>query len=536
MPRKTTKPTLTQRADAAEARVRIERANLATRALREQGKVLASLAGVRRGSIPRAGATSVRQGPAASFGSYDAAVKTRLNQQRSAPLAPADAHLDSRTLDAIRRDTQGLYRNNPLARAIVSRMADAVCGPQGPNLVLMSSDDEWNREASAKFWRWASNADRGPGESFDALGRQSLMSAVRAIPVSWQIDGDIGCIYLTDGSCRLVEASEIASPPRLGNGPEVVNGIELDGDGRPAAVWLAHASDSRGYDRRKFSRMPWGAVTLLPNPTHRRLNQIRGEPGLAACLRLLDLVDDGIDATILAYRAAVYTALVHKVADPRSFIDSAISQTAAVDGASNPAESGAPQDIAWEPLGTMVIGPDDDIKQIDPKHPTQQFDPFLKTLVRYIGADPGLPLELVMLDASQTNYHGFKSAVGNAYRGIAWQQFVIGEWLHTLAAWRLGLWIQSGELSGAPADWDAFDWRFPGPPIIDPKLEAEAGVIAFSQRQKSREQILTDQGYTGSVADLDRKIAAELARMRELGIEPVAMPGSPQAAANPTTP
>lgn len=527
--------TPTQRAEAAEARARIEKARLEVKATRMRSSILREFAGTRRGSIARHGSSSVRQGPASSFNSYDAAVKTRINQARSATLAPADLHLDSRTLDIIRRDTQALYRNNPLARAIVSRIADSVCGPQGPNLVLMSSDQTFNREAARMFWRWASNLDRGPGDSFDALGRQTLMQAVRSIPVCWQVDGDLGCIYLADGSCRLVEATEIANPARTVTRAEIVNGIELDADGRPAAVWLAHASDTRGYQRQRFTRIGWGGITLLPNPTHRRLNQIRGEPGLAACVRYLDLTDDGIDATILAYRAAVYTALVMKVADPKGFVDSAISQTAAVDGASNPAASGAPQELAWEPLGTMVIGQNDDITQIKPEHPTQQFDPFLKTLVRYIGADPGVPLELAMLDASQTNYHGFKSAVGNAYRGFAWQQFIIGEWLHTLTAWRIGMWIQSGELQ-APDDWDAFEWRFPGPPIIDPKAEIEAGANAVNQRLKTREQVLQDLGYTGDLQTLDETIAAEQKRLRDLDIAPAAMPGSaPQTAATTNT-
>jgi capsid protein len=409
---------------------------------------------------------------------------------------------------------------------MVGRMADAVCGPQGPNLILASKDKNWAREAAAKFWKWANNV--GP-DKFDALNRQTLMETVRSAPVSFQIDGDFACVYFTDGTVRMVEAAEIVTPPKqIANGKKIVSGVEYDGNGAPVALWVANTPPGGDYSVRDHRRIEWDKLTLLRNPGHRRMNQTRGEPGLAATVRYMELIDDGIDATILAYRAAVYTALVAKVADPSQFTNSAIAQTAALDGASNPAASGSPQELAWEPMGIMTIGKDEDITAIKPEHPSTAFEPFMKSLVRWVGSDPGVPLELTMLDASQTNYHGFKSAVGNAYRHFAWIQYQLSEWLTTLATWRIAMWIQSGELT-APEDWDAIEWRFAGPPIIDAKEEYEAVSLAFSQRFKSRAQCLQDIGYTGPVEDLDNQIQSELKDMRDKGIEPVAMPGSPSA-------
>ena len=44
----------------------------------------------------------------------------------------------------------------------------------------------------------------------------------------------------------------------------------------------------------------------------------------------------------------------------------------------------------------MTIGKDEDISAIKPEHPAASFDPFMKSLVRYVGSDPGMPLELTI--------------------------------------------------------------------------------------------------------------------------------------------
>ena len=528
----------------AERQLRSEKAKLELRVVRARAALFdpaekKNPARIQRTAVSPGRVTSGGDaGPAARLfktsglsNSYPSTRRERLKDDRAEVLAPADIHLDQTSVEKLSRDAHHLYRSNVLARGLIGRVSDAVAGPQGPNLVFASSSQAFNKAASDLFWKWAGNMP-GPQGRFDALNRQTLMSFVRSIPVSWLLDGDLGIVHLTDGSVRIFEGSEIRSPSAgINSAARIANGIEYDEVGAPAAVFVQPTKPgSPYYARTKALRIPWEAFTLLPNPVHRRINQTRGEPGLAAMARYLDLVDDGLDAVTLALRAAAYASLVFSLKDPGSFRASAIAQTAAVDGASNPSTSGAPEEIEWNPLSLITLREGETVTQVKPEHPSQQVENFFRFLVRYAGADAGCPLELALLDSSQTNYHGFKSSVGNAYRGFSWQQFVISEFLVHLTTWRVGMWILDGTLKGAPEDWDVVNWRFQGPPIINPKDEYEAASLAISQRLKTREDALQDLGYTGDLAGLDGRIKVEQDRLRELEIEPTPTPGSPMAA------
>jgi capsid protein len=450
--------------------------------------------------------------------SYTATRRDRLKGETAEILAPADSHLDQYSLDKLRRDSHHLYRNSPLARAVIGAVSNAINGPQGPNLSFGSEDRDFAQQAGDWFWAWANNED-GPQGKFDSLGRQTLMQAVRSAPGSWLIDGDFAEVRLTDGSVRLFEASEIRSPSglMLTDGRTVANGIEYDRRGAPMAM---HVMPWKPGQRNGPSmRIPWDAVTLLSNPVHRRLNQTRGEPGLAALAHYIELIDDSMDSTVLAHRMSTYASLVLTLKDPAATRAAAIAQTAAIDGGmANPSPTGAPQEVEWNPGSLLTLKEGESAMQVKPEHPGGNIESFLRFLIRFALSDVGCPSELAILDATETNYHGFKSAVGNAYRGFSWQQYVLSEWLVKLTTWRVGLWILDGSLS-APDDWNKIEWRFAGPPVIDPVQEIMAATRAWDGKVKTRTQILGDLGYTGSYRDFNTQLAAEQQDLKDKQID-----------------
>lgn len=462
-------------------------------------------------------------------GSYASAHRDRLREETSEVLAPADAHLDQASLDRMRRDSHDLYRNNVLAQAVVDRICDAVCGPQGPNLVFASKDRKFAKKAADMFWKWANN-EAGPQGKFDSLGRQTLMQFTRAIPTSWLLDGDLAAVRLDNGSVRLFEGAEIRNPsgfrPDL-NQKTIVNGIEYDSIGAPAAMFITPWKPGRTPTT--STRIPWDAVTLITNPARRRLNQTRGEPGLSALANPLELITDLLESTTLAARAAAYAAIVLTLDDPAAYQDAAIAQTAATNGgAANPARTGAPPVQDWEPLSVLKLKKGETATQIDPKHPTQQLDNFVRLLLRIAFSAVGCPLELGILDSSQTNYHGFKSSVGNAYRGFGWQQYNINEILTSQATWRVGLWILEGLLD-APDDWDLIEWKFPGPPVVDPEKDILAATRAWDGKVKLRSTIIGDLGYTGSLQDFNDQLRQEQEDLEGIDVKnAVGVTDSPQ--------
>lgn len=515
------------KAPTIQKQLRDARARVELHAVKAQLAAIEQAEKRRAERIPRLGPTSApAEGVARKFtsarglgGSYTSATRDRIKGDQAEMLAPADSHLDQYTLDQLRRDSHHLFRNNPLARAVVGAVSNAINGPQGPNLSFGSDDRAFCERASEMFWDWANN-EAGEQGRFDALNRQTLMQTVRTAPGAWLIDGDMGVVYLNTGSVRMFEASEIRSvSSRNADGGPIVNGIEYDRRGAPVAMHVTPWSAGRYGLGNQSMRFPWEAVTLLGNPVHRRLNQTRGEPGLAALSHYLELIDDSADSTVLAHRMSTYTALALYLKDPATFKEGMLAQTAAAaGGASNPSPSGAAQEVEWGPGSILPLKEGEKVEQVKPEHPGGNIESFLRFLIRFALADVGCPSELAILDATETNYHGFKSAVGNAYRGFSWQQYVLSEWLTRLTTWRVGLWILSGQLE-APDDWNKIEWRFSGPPVIDPEKEILAATRAWDGKVKTRTQILSDIGYTGSVRDFNDQIRREQADLKGIDVK-----------------
>lgn len=497
MPKK--RDTLSTRVERAEQRAQLERHRLMETAAKQARRSIAA--------------------PRAYSDSYEATIRGRTRVGYHGRAGSHDQHLDPQSHDYLRRDARKLDRNNALARALVRRHCDAVVG-KGFTLRCESADPEWNKVAE-RFWReWYTTAIDVQGM---ALGPQFD----RIIHDSACVDGDVLILKLDNGQCQLIESDRIRKPGTpLATGHTCPAGVERDATGRIVAFHVADtagpSSYSLGYTQTR--RIPAEFCIFMPSPLHQRVNQTRGEPVLAATIPLLEQLDDLIDASVVAQRLAAYQALVIESEDPAGMQNSLLAGSEAqipnIDAGTN---SGAPGPIHWEPGGAMFLKKGEKVVQVKPEHPGQNFQDQVRMLVRMIGADFGLPLELSMMDSSQANYHGFKAALETAYRGFArWQEWN-ARMLLNLFRWRIGRAILNDELP-LVNNWERASFLPPSKPVIDPKAELEAHAFAVNQRLKTRKDVIGE--LTGT--DLDEhydQFKAEIDRETRDGIGPVTMPG-----------
>lgn len=491
--------TLTERVKRAEQRAQIEQARLVETVAKRTRRGIAK--------------------PRAYLDSYDATHRGRTRVGYYGRPGSHDQHLDPQTHDLLRRDARKLDRNNALARSLVRRHCDAVVG-KGFTLRCESGDQDWNK-AAERFWKqWYAN-------DIDVQGLALGPQFDRIVHDSACIDGDLLIVKLDSGQCQLIESDRIRQPAgALAAGHSCTSGVERNPAGRIVAFHVADtagpSSYSLGYTQTR--RIPAEFCVFMPSPQHQRVNQTRGEPVLAATIPLLEQLDDLIDASVVAQRLAAYQALVIESADPAG-MQTALEagSEAQVPGLSSDYNAGAPQPIRWEPGGVLHLQQGEKATQVKPEHPGQNFQDQVRMLVRMIGADFGLPLELSMMDSSQANYHGFKAALETAYRGFArWQEWH-ARMLLSLFRWRIGRAIVEGELPFVES-WERATFLPPAKPVIDPKAELEALAFGVNQRLTTRKDAIAS--LSGS--DLDEhydQIKTEIDRETREGIGPVTMPG-----------
>lgn len=164
-----------------------------------------------------------------------------------------DARFDANSATRLElvRKSRAFERNN----ALVNKMADLWECYVGPlQMTPASSDEDWNSRAQVVWDEWQ--------RVCDVSSRQNFQSLQKLLLRSWFIDGEVfilktrGREVSLDGRAlerprvQLVEAHQVATPAERIGGTNIVDGIELNENGRPVAYWIRDqfADTFRRYD------------------------------------------------------------------------------------------------------------------------------------------------------------------------------------------------------------------------------------------------------------------------------------------------
>lgn len=478
---------------------------------------------------------------AGSYRSADLSDQRRAaSGSRRALPGTANDHLDARTLQDLARDAGDLSRNNPLARALIGRYAECVAGGIGPRFRPKSSSPEWNAAVSRWFERWS---DTG---ACDVRGQSSVSDLVIQMLEGAACDGDVLVVAAVENTVpkiQLIEGSRIraatpaattiakAKPKNPNNGERINNGVIETPLGAPVRYVL---------DGDLANTVEAADARLFRFPLRSRPNQTRGEPMLTACVPTLERIDAICQSTAIACQVAANLAMIIKTNNPGLTQGSLLAQAASADPALNANRRG-PKAELWGPGSIFHLEPNEDVSTVAPTQPAQQLDAFLRLQIRIVGADVGLPMELITLDASETNYHGFKSAVANAYRGAiarghrrvrAVLQWAVGFAIRT-AAEHQQIVDESGVPVRPPADADRHEWIFPPPPLLDPAKDIQASVVAIGNNLCSASDAVAELWGDDYMEVLEAR-AREVQRLNELGLESLGVPGQTTSPTSPT--
>lgn len=471
----------------------------------------------------------------------------------SSPQADIDMNID-----VLRQRSRDLFMGSALGRsAIVTPRSHVI----GVGLKLRSridaeylgisreEADRWEKSVERQFNAWAES------KFCDATRLNNFYEMQSLLFMSFLLNGDGWALlkivepepyFPFSLRIHLIEADRISSPQQYrsifgtntiqinpDNGNKIVNGVEIDDDGAVVAYWISNKYQNDPAN--PFELMEWQRIEAYSKTTGRpnvlcvmepeRCEQYRGVPFLAPVVEELKQITRYTEAELMAaIVTGFFTVFIKEGQIPTGDfpLAEAISPQDKVDFDPNAFELGA---------GTInALPPGYDITTADPKRPSSNFDAFVTSLTKHVGAALEIPYELLIKNFT-ASYSASRAALLEAWNAFrmrrAWFahdfcQPVYEVWLaERIAQGKIKAPGFFSDMITAKA-WCRADWYGPAPGQVDPVKEVQAAQLRIINGLSTRESETVE--LTGR--DFDKNIE-QLRRENEL-MKQAGMPAIPE--------
>ena len=365
---------------------------------------------------------------------------------------PGSAH-DERDRVRLIAQSRDFMRNNAIYKGMIERMCSYIAGngfelqAVGPKAAVTKVEKLW------KDW-FGSPEIRGL-----LSGAEVSKMIVRELFVA----GDTLALKTNKSLIQLFEAEQIDGDKSY------PNGIRKNKYGAPVMFHLCPWKAS-GIDKRNGKGVPAAEVLFLTNPE--RPSAVRGVPACQASFAMLHRVNDICDSEAIAWQLLSRLAVsIERDGGPElGYTESKADP--------NKATADTEGDLATRitELGYALMfhaQPGEKITGIERNIPGKNFTESIRLFLRLLGLPIGCPLELILLDWTQSNYSQSRAVLEQAYENfVGWQKKMIDFFFAPLFQWRLAAW-QSAGLVSKNAKLEA-SWITPTFPWIDQLKEAQA--------------------------------------------------------------
>ncbi|NDV20010.1 phage portal protein [Pseudodesulfovibrio sp. JC047] len=443
----------------------------------------------------------------------------------------------------ISRRAEDLVDNNPNAASVIDSMAVNVIGPglrpqaRVDRKALGLTEDQADAlqasmEKAYKVWNLEAHS-RGLATFNDLqfMGLHSVLTKGEFLFLPRMLDDAKYPNRSFSFALQDIHPSRLSTPADFFNRENIVDGVEINGDGRPEAYWVSSPGQFNTGEMQSS-----GSYTRIPAENgHRpgmlhgfrltREEQYRGRSVLSPAMKYYRLLDDSYDYNLISQIMAASIPV---------FISTQNPYEAAAQGSTVPEpvdENGNPNPLFHKSYGpgTILYGaPNEKPHILESNHPGNNFEAFARLILRAMAAATGMPYEVLSKDFSQTNYSSARAALLEAwrvyliYRAWAGVHFCQVNWAMVQEeAWLRGMWEMP---SGAPDFYDARHaylgtrWIGPARGYIDPVKEIVASIKGLENNIITHADVVAEQGGDGQeVAEIR---AAEIKRDRDLGLAP----------------
>lgn len=454
-----------------------------------------------------------------------------------------------RNLPTLRQRSRSLYMSAPLAvSAIKTNRTNIV----GEGLKLKSSIDadflglsaadaaEWQRQAEREFELWAES------KLCDSTRANNFYEIQQVACMSWLMNGD-ACVLLEYDKKKtsffpyglrvhLIESDRISSPNTNGtnvnlyatnpdNGNRIFSGVEVDENGRVVAYHICSTyPNSNLKAEKKWKRVEaFGEKTGIQNVLMiyetERAEQYRGVPYLAPVIESLKQLTRYSEAEMMA--AVINGFFTVFITSENG--TSEMGFTGVVDEE----EATTNDNVSYElgPGMVNMLNPGEKIEIADAKRPSSNFDAFVTSLAKYVGAALEIPVELLMKNFN-SSYSASRAALLEAWKAFRMKRsWLAADFCQPVYEIFLTEAVASGRLNAPGFFLDPLirkaycgaQWNGPAQGMLDPVKEVTAAEkrinIGISTRQRE-----TVEMNGGDFEDNVRQLAREEELMKQAGI------------------
>lgn len=418
---------------------------------------------------------------------------------------------------------EDLLGNDWAAKSVVDSMCANIVGPgfkpqSRPMSKRLGITETQARDVSEQMeWVWTqwntSEAHVTGKLTFDDLcylGMRSTLGLGEMLHLPTMQTNDTARLFSL--ALQEVHPARLSTPSDMSMAPNMRDGIEMDGVGKPFFYWIADPAPLiSGLDTglgavsaNQYVRRP-ARIGHRPNVFHcfraEENEQVRGVSSLAAGAKLYRHLNDALDYELIGQIIASSLTVFMETQDPTGALMNAMANA---DQNSNTFDRSYPQYQAMAP-GTVIYGaPGERPHIIGSDKVGSNFSSFTELTLRAAAASIGMPYEVLSKDFSKTNYSSARAALLEAWRiFMIWRGWLINHYCRPVWA----LVQEEAFLRGyvrlpkrapgfyeAKALWLNSKWIGPARGYVDPVKEINAQIKALDARLTTYADVIAERG------------------------------------------
>jgi len=398
----------------------------------------------------------------------------------------AESRYDRQQLAGLERQ---IYDENGVYAAMKDNVVRNLLGADGLSLQARTGDERTNELIEKELWpEFCDNPEYSDRWKWYDI-EEGCIKEILGV-------GDGGLVKLRNGQLQAIENERINTPTNdqcsvLTSGGKIEQGVEMTKGGKVIGYWITNptldgfssAGEGRRIDKNDFIHYH-GPI--------QRFSRTRNYPTWIQVMSLIWRLDDILDSEALAWQLLSKHAMAVNKQD--ADLD---SKDLSTPDTNDNADDGSVSDRVTEHKGGLFFWgePGETISGIDRNLPGKDFPTSVRTFLQLFAMRIGLPLEILMLDWSKTNFSSGKASLNQATNMI--RRFQMNGLMRQVSApvylWKVRHWIAQGRLKETDTIFN-HEWFPPALPWIDPKEDALAWGVQIDRGLVTYSAALKHQG------------------------------------------
>lgn len=427
---------------------------------------------------------------------YTATRDNRFTRRRTMLGGSGDSHYGSESFfERVREYARDMDRNDGLIGPITDRAVTNALQSTGFIVEPDTGDDELNEDIKYSWREWCDDK-----ASCDFHEERTFWELCYTAMRSTYIDGDMLALFTSGGSIQLVESDRLQTPGSAGKRQDIVYGVELQ-NRRKVAYWIGADPGvlrTAGNASERFERFDsngYEQIVHLYNPhTVKRVTQTRGISAFAPVYDRIAMYEDRQFATLVQQLTTAAVALfIERGAEYQSGTTQFGPRIAGDDGSNT-------KNVEKISPGQILRGAKGEKPHLlSSNTPSPEVLAHSKQILAEVSINLGVPLVLALMDASETNFSGWRGAMDMARMGFRVnQKWFVNRFVRPAYLWQLRNRIEDGEFGVSARRLGKaamrHSWGMPAWPYIQPLQDAQADGYRLQSGQLSPSKWAREHG------------------------------------------